>query len=84
MKLAKITFAKNKNEHKYSSCTVYTVLMIVVFLQFLTELLFILFTTTGLWLKMFLALNLVLTKKQKFGECNSIEDINGRNKTNKY
>ena len=60
------------------------------FLQFLLELLFILFIATGLWLKiMFLALNLALTKKQKFGECNflectSIEHINGRNKTNKY
>ena len=30
---------------------------------------------------MFLALNLVLTKKQRFGECNSIENVNGRNKT---
>ena len=30
---------------------------------------------------MFLALNLILAKKQKFGEC---EDINGRNKTNRY
>ena len=38
---------------------------------------------------MFLALNLILTKKQKFGklnfiECNSIEHINGGNKRNKY
>ena len=31
---------------------------------------------------MFLALNLVLTKKQKFGECNSTEHINGKNQTN--
>ena len=30
---------------------------------------------------MFLALNLVLAKKQKVGECNSIKHINGRNKT---
>ena len=34
VKLAKITFAKNKNEHKYSNCTVYSVLMIVVFTIF--------------------------------------------------
>ena len=31
---------------------------------------------------MFPALNLVVTKKQKFGECNSIEHINGKNQTN--
>ena len=44
------------------------------------ELLFVLFIATGLWLKtMFLALNLILAKKQKFGEC---EYVNGRNKTN--
>ena len=34
VKLAKITLAKNKNENKYSSCTVYIVLMIVVFTIF--------------------------------------------------
>ena len=28
--LAKITFAENENENKYSSCTIYIVLMIVV------------------------------------------------------
>ena len=33
---------------------------------------------------MFLASNLILAKKQKFGKCNSIEYRNGRNKTNKY
>ena len=34
------------------------------------------FITIGLWLKiMFLALNFILTKKQRFGECNSIEWI---------
>ena len=31
---------------------------------------------------MFLALNLILIKKQNFIECNSIEYMNGRNKTN--
>ena len=30
VKLAKITFAKNKNKIKYSSCKVYIVLMIVI------------------------------------------------------
>ena len=33
-KLAKITLAENENENKYSSCTVYIVLMIVVFTVF--------------------------------------------------
>ena len=34
MKLAKITHAENESENKYSSCTVYIVLMIVVFTIF--------------------------------------------------
>ena len=73
VKLAKINFTENESENKYSSCTVYIVLMIVVFTIF-TGITTFLLITIGLWLKiMFLALNLVLTKKQKFGECNSIE-----------
>ena len=34
VKLAKITFAENENKNKYSSCTVYIVLMIIVFTIF--------------------------------------------------
>ena len=34
MKLAKITLAKNGSENKYSSCTVYIVLMIIIFTIF--------------------------------------------------
>ena len=34
VKLAKITLAKNESENKYSSCTVYIVLMIVIFTIF--------------------------------------------------
>ena len=34
VKLAKITLAENENENKYSSCTVYIVLMIVIFIVF--------------------------------------------------
>ena len=67
VKLAEITIFGNENKNKYGSFKVYIVLMIVVF-QFLLELLFILFITIGLWLKMFLALNVILTKKQKFGK----------------
>ena len=47
VKVVEITLAKNGNENKYSSCTVYIVLMIV-FLQFLPEFLFIFFITIGL------------------------------------
>ena len=77
VKLAKITLAKNENNYKCSSCTEY-ILLIIVFFTGLMELLFILFIKIGLWLKiMFLALNLVLTKKQRFGK-----HINGKNQTN--
>ena len=34
VKLAEITFAKNKNEKKYSSCTVHIILMTVIFIIF--------------------------------------------------
>ena len=34
VKLAKITLAENENQNKYSSCTVYIVLMIIVFTIF--------------------------------------------------
>ena len=34
VKLAKITLAENESENKYSSCTVYIVLMIVIFTIF--------------------------------------------------
>ena len=34
VKLANITLAENESENKYSSCTVYIVLMIVVFTVF--------------------------------------------------
>ena len=34
VKLAKIIFAENENENKYSSCTMYIILMIVVFTIF--------------------------------------------------
>ena len=34
-KLAKLTFAENESENKYSSCKVYIVLMIVVFITFI-------------------------------------------------
>ena len=33
-KLAKLTFAENESENKYSSCKVYIVLMIVIFTIF--------------------------------------------------
>ena len=85
MKIAKITLAKNESKNKYSSCTVYIVLMIVISTIFTgITIYFVYYNKKCLWLKMFLALYLVLTKKQKFGESNYIEQINGRNKANKY
>ena len=63
-KLVNITLAENENNYEHSSCKVYILLMTVV-LQFLLELLFILFITIGLSLKIrFFALNLILIKKQ--------------------
>ena len=47
VKLAKISLAENESENKYSSCTVYIVLMIAI-LQFLPGLLLILFIPIGL------------------------------------
>ena len=77
VKQAKITLAKNENSYKCSSCTVYIVLMIVVF-TILPELLLILFITIDLWLKlMFFVSNLVFAKKQRF-----VKDINRKNQTN--
>ena len=47
------------------------------FLQFVRELVLILFITIGLWLKMLRALNLIIVLKQQF-----IKLINGRTQTN--
>ena len=47
VKLAKITFAKNESENKYSSCTVHIVLMIIIFIIF-TRITIYLFITIGL------------------------------------
>ena len=84
VKIARITYAEDKSENIV--CIVYIVLAPCIlywwnyFLQFLLELLFFLFITTGLWLKIvFLSLVLVFAKKRRFGK-----DINGRNKTNKF
>ena len=35
VKLAKITLSENENENKYSSCTMYIALMIVIFTNFI-------------------------------------------------
>ena len=71
VKLAKITLAKNKNENKYSSCTVYIVLMIVVFTIFTGITIYFVYYNWALIKKiiiMFLALNFVLAKKQRLGK----------------
>ena len=74
--------AENENENKYSSCKVYIVLMLVVITVFMWITIHFVITT-GLWLKMFLALNLILTEKQKFGKQNFIEWTNKWEKQNK-
>ena len=67
VKLAKITLAENESENKYSSCTVYIVLMIVVFTIFTRITTYFVYYNWSL-IKMFLALNLVFAKKQRFGK----------------
>ena len=75
--LAKKTLAENENSYKCKSCTVHIVLK-VVFLQFVQELVLILFITVGLWLKIiFRALSLVPGLRQQF-----TKHINGQSQTN--
>ena len=68
VKLAKITLAENESENKYSSCTVYIVLMIVVFTIFTGITTYFVYYNWSLIKIIFLASNLVLTKKQRFGK----------------
>ena len=80
---------ENENENKYSFCKVYIVLMISVFTIFIGITIYFVYYNWFLIKIMFLALNLKLTEKQKIGrlnfiECNFIEHINERQKTNKY
>ena len=74
VKLAKITLAEDENKYKCTSCTVYIVLVIVVFTICAGIILFI---TISLWLKMFLALSLLPALKQQFNKL-----IKGRSQTN--
>ena len=76
VKLAKITLAENESGNKYSSCTMYIVLMIAAFPIFTGIAIYFVYYN-GLWLKMFLELNLVFSKKQRFGKY-----INGISQTN--
>ena len=71
VKLAKITLAENESEYKYSSCTEHIVLMIVILTIFTGITTYFVYYN---WSLRFLALNLVLTKKQRFGKY-----INGKN-----
>ena len=79
VKLAKITPENENSYYKCSSCKVYIVFMIVVFTIFTGITIYFVYYNWSLIKKMFLALNLILAKKQRFSEY-----INGRNKTNKY
>ena len=68
VKLAKITFAENESANKYSSCAVYTVLMIVVFTIFTGITTYFVYYNCFLLKIMFFTLNLVLIRKQRFGK----------------
>ena len=71
VKLAKTTPIElhlTKNENKYSSCKVYIVLMIVAFTIFTGITIYFVYYNWSLIKIMFLALNLIHTKKQWFGE----------------
>ena len=63
VKLAQITLAENENRYKCSSCTVYIVLMIVVF-TICVRIGTYLLITICLWLKMLRPLNLITLKQQ--------------------
>ena len=63
VKLAQITLAENENRYKCSSCTVYIVLMIVVFTIYVRIGTYLLITIC-LWLKMLRPLNLITLKQQ--------------------
>ena len=77
VKLAKITLAEKENDYKCSSCTVYIVLMIVVFTIFTGIIIYFVYYNWSLIKIMLLALNLVFAQKQRLDK-----HINGRNKTN--
>ena len=74
VKLTKITLAEKESENKYSSCTVYIVLMIVVFTVFTGITTYFVYYN---WSFIKNNVSLVLTKKQRFGK-----QINGRSQTN--
>ena len=71
VKLAKITLSENENMYKFSSCTLYIVLMIVVF-KVCAEI-----GTYFVYYKMFRTLSFVPVLKQRFDNL-----INGKSKKN--
>ena len=68
VKLAKITIYENENENKYGSCKVYIVLMIVIFTIFIGITIYFIYYNWSLIKNNVFALNLILTKKQRFGK----------------
>ena len=68
VKLAEITLSENENNYKYNSCKVYIVLMIVVFTTFTGITVYLVYYNRSLLKIIFLVLNLILTKKQRFGK----------------
>ena len=75
-KVAKITLAENENKYKCSSCTLYIVLMIVVFSVCAGIGTYFVYNN-WFWLKYFCALNLILVLRQQFSKL-----INGRSQKN--
>ena len=66
VKLAKITFAENGSENKYSSCTVYIELMIVVFTIFAGITTYFAYYNWSLIKNNVSCIKFVLAKKQRF------------------
>ena len=74
VKLAKITLAENESENKYSSCTMYIVLMIAVFTGITT---YFVYYNWSLIKNIVSCIKFGTHKEQRFSK-----HINGRNQTN--
>ena len=80
VKLAKITLAENENSYKCSSCTVYTVLFWIFFTINVGGIgAYYVYSQSYLKKDVSHMLTLILSLKQQFTECNSIEHINEKN-----
>ena len=71
-------------ENKYSSCKVSIVLTIVIFTIFTGITIYFVYYNWPLIKNNVSCIKFNIHKETNFIECNSIEYINGRNKTNNY